>query len=294
MPDSNMYIDRWLTLQFFKPLSHMRLGQKRARLPILMYHSVSNDPEDRPVPYYRVTTTPYRFAEQMQWLSELGCIGVSLEEGLLRMTEGNLTGKRLVAITFDDGFRDFHTAAWPVLQRYGFTATVYLPTGFVRQRRTSFSGRECLTWDEVRELRTHGIRFGSHTVTHPKLHEMASMQIERELTLSKKSLEHELGEEVVSFAYPYAFPQEDRRYKRTITGLLRQSGYRSCVTTVVGQSETFDDPFLLKRLPANSCDDRDLFEAKLAGAYDWLGLAQYAYRLFKMRAGSCHNARALY
>jgi peptidoglycan/xylan/chitin deacetylase (PgdA/CDA1 family) len=142
----------------------------------------------------------------MEWLSELGYSGVSLEEGLMNLSEGNLKGRRLVAITFDDGFRDFHTAAWPVLQRFGFTATMYLPTAFVGHRRATFHGKECLTWPEVRELRAHGIRFGSHTVTHSKLHEMASPQIECELTLSKQSLEHELGEEIASFAYPYAFP----------------------------------------------------------------------------------------
>jgi peptidoglycan/xylan/chitin deacetylase (PgdA/CDA1 family) len=276
-----MRLDRRLTLQLFRPLCRAGLGRREDRLPILMYHSVSDDPEEGVRPYYRVATNPRRFAEHMEWLTELGYSGVSLEDGLLKLSEGKVNGRRPVAITFDDGFRDFHTTAWPVLRRCGFTATMYLPTAFVRQRRTTLRGKECLTWNEVRELRAHGVRFGSHTVTHPKLHEMTSPEIERELTFSKKSLEHELGEEIASFAYPYAFPQEDRSFKRTISRLLRRWGYRSCVTTVVGRSQTVNDPLFLKRLPINSCDDRELFEAKLAGAYDWLGSAQYAYRQIK-------------
>src|SRR5271165_4576293 len=271
-----MRLDRWLTLLLFR----MGVGGLERRLPILMYHSVSDDPETGISPYYRVSISPCRFAEHMEWLSDFGYSGVSLEEGLTP-TEDEIKGKRPVAITFDDGFRDFYTAAWPVLQRFGFTATVYLPTAFVGHYRATLRGKEYLTWDEVRELRAHGIRFGSHTATHPKLHEMASPQIESELSLSKQSLKHELGEEIESFAYPYAFPQEDRRFKRTMITLLRKFGYRNCVTTMVGRSRTVDGQMFLKRLPVNSCDDRELFEAKLTGAYDWLGSAQYAYRKIK-------------
>lgn len=253
----------------------------RPRLPILMYHSVADDLEEGVGPYYKVATSLCRFGQHMEWLSELGYAGVSLEEGLRKLSEGDVNDKPPVAITFDDGFRDFHTAAWPALRRWGFTATMYLPTAFISPHRKTFRGKECLTWEEVRELRAHDIRFGSHTVNHPKLHDMAWPQIADELVVSKKSLEDELVEEIVSFAYPYAFPQEDHRFRRTLTALLRKSGYRNCVTTVVGRSQVVDDPFLLKRLPINSCDDRKLFEAKLAGAYDWLGSAQYAFRQIK-------------
>jgi peptidoglycan/xylan/chitin deacetylase (PgdA/CDA1 family) len=173
---------------------------------------------------------------------------------------------------------------------------VYLPTGFVAQERKSFRGRECLTWDEVRELRRNGIRFGSHTVNHPKLYEMSWSEVESEASVSKERIQQELQEEVTSFAYPYAFPQEDGYFRQRIAGLLRELGYQSCVTTVVGRSQTTDDPFFLKRLPINSCDDRALFEAKLEGAYDWLGTAQYAFRQMKrstkLRRGN-HHARAL-
>ena len=77
-----------------------------------------------------------------------------------------------MAITFDDGFRDFHTQAWPILERHCFTATMFLPTAYISEQRRSFQSKECLTWEEVRELRANGVRFGSHTVNHPMLHDM--------------------------------------------------------------------------------------------------------------------------
>jgi peptidoglycan/xylan/chitin deacetylase (PgdA/CDA1 family) len=259
------------------------LGSADDSFPILMYHSVSNDAEEGVQPYYRLATSPARFAEQMQWLNDSGFQGVSLAEALASNSKPG--ARPAVAITFDDGFRDFHTDAWPVLQRHGFTATMYLPTAFIASTRKSFRGKECLTWSEVRELRAQGAQFGSHTVNHPKLHELSWETIDRELSLSKQTIESELGETIGAFAYPYAFPQEDRRFTKTLADRLQQSGYHNCVTTAVGRNQAGDDRFCLKRLPANSCDDRALFVAKLDGAYDWLGSAQRTVRQLKRLTG---------
>lgn len=275
-----MRFDRGLTLGIFRPLS----GSAARGLPVLMYHSVSNDPEPGVGSYYRVTTSPQRFAEQMDWLSELGFKGVSLEEALAAhgQAEG---GQSLVAITFDDGFRDFHTTAWPILQKHHFTATMYVPTGFIAPDRRTFNNRECLTWDEVRELRRQGARFGSHTVNHPKLYELSWKEIETETAESKWRLEEELGEPVSSFAYPYAFPQENRDFSSRLADILKTCGYQSCVTTVIGRWHPGDDSYSVKRLPANSCDDQALFKAKLNGAYDWMGTPQALVRRMKALTG---------
>jgi peptidoglycan/xylan/chitin deacetylase (PgdA/CDA1 family) len=273
--------DRSISLYLSRPLYRAGRGRSGTCLPILMYHSVSSDPEEGVAPYFRLATSPDRFAEQMQWLSDLGFIGVALEDALATPVSGKVDGRRLVAITFDDGFRDFQVGAWPVLCRHGFTATVYLPTGFIAPQRKLFRGKECLTWDEVRELRQNGIRFGSHTVNHPKLYEMSWKEIESETTISKERIQQELQEEVTSFAYPYAFPQEDRRFTQRFVDLLRKTGFRYCATTVIGRAQASNNPFLLKRLPANSSDDKALFAAKLNGAYDWLGLVQCLFRLLK-------------
>lgn len=250
-------------------------------MPVLMYHSISDDAEAGVNAYYRVATSPARFAEQMQWIADVGCQGVSLEEGMAQLTTGKSTGRPLVAITFDDGFRDFYTAAWPVLQRHQFTATMYLPTALISEQRRSFRGKECLTWSEVRGLRSQGIHFGSHTVNHLKLYDLPWREIENELSQSKQRIEQELGEKVASFAYPYAFPQEDGCFTARLTKLLCRQGYHSCATTLIGCVRNGDDAFQLKRLPANSGDGRALFLAKLAGAYDWMGRLQTTFRRTK-------------
>jgi len=142
-----------------------------------------------------------------------------------------------------------------------------------------------LTWDEVRELRRAGVRFGSHTVSHPKLYELSWQKIENELAESKQQIQKELGEAISSFAYPYAFPQENRAFTQRLKAILRASGYQSCATTVIGSLPCGADPFFVKRLPVNDCDDQALFDAKLAGAYDWMGLPQAVVRRAKSLTG---------
>jgi peptidoglycan/xylan/chitin deacetylase (PgdA/CDA1 family) len=273
-----VHVDRLATVFVAQPL--LRAGVLRARpgIPILMYHSVSDDPEPGVAPYYRLVTGPARFRAQMRWLKDAGYRVTDLATAVERISHGVGADERLAVITFDDGFRDFHTHAWPVLSDFGFTATMFLATACIADVRRSFRNRECLTWSEVRELRAAGARFGSHTVTHPKLHGMAWPDIRRELEDSRAALEHALQERIDTFAYPYAFPREDRAFAARFAETLAATGYTLAVTTVIGRADAGSHRLRLERLPVNEADDRALFTTKLAGAYDWLGVVQRIIR----------------
>ena len=279
--------DRLITLGLFRPCRHALAGPLPARrLPVLMYHGIADDPEPDFSPYYKVCTSPRRFAAHLQWLADHGWRGVTLTDGLAALesnrAEAGGTEKR-VAITFDDGFRDFFTAAFPLLRQHGFSATMYLPTDFIGDERRSFKGRECLTWAEVRELHGAGIEFGSHTVSHPELVRLDWPEIEAELRNSRATLESRLAAPVRAFAYPFAFPQADRTFVAGFRQVLRTTGYATCVTTGIGTVGPGDDALQLCRLPANDCDDDALFAAKLEGAYDWMGRPQRWFKAVKHR-----------
>jgi peptidoglycan/xylan/chitin deacetylase (PgdA/CDA1 family) len=284
-----MRLDRTLSLYLVRPLMKTGVVSAKRTLPILMYHSISDVAESEVSPYYKTSTSPARFEQQMRWLTEAGFRSVDLEEGLRLAQRGIEKQEKIVVITFDDGFRDFYDSAFPVLKKCGHTATMFLPTAFLRDKRQSFKNKECLTWREVRELRTDGIRFGSHTASHPVFYKSSWQEIENELAVSKENLERALGEKITSFAYPYAFPQHDRQFVKKFQELLRQLGYQSCATTVIGRVQTDDDPFCLKRLPINDDDDRTLFLAKLNGAYDWLAHPQSWFKSAHHRLG--HSSR---
>jgi peptidoglycan/xylan/chitin deacetylase (PgdA/CDA1 family) len=207
-----------------------------------------------------------------------------------RRSAGN--GK-LAVLTFDDGFHDFYTTAYPVLRRHDFSATVFLPTTFIGNERNHFKARACMTWNEVRELEKAGIEFGSHTATHPKLYELGFGQILSELETSKKTIEDELGKPVCSFAYPYAFPGADHAFVKKFVELLKTAGYEFGATTKIGRFRQDDDLFTLKRLPVNSCDDPKLFRAKLEGGYDWLERPQAMIKKFKLKVLTTGRNRRL-
>ena len=288
----NLRVDRWLALYCFRPLRRAFSSAARCRVPILMYHSISKDPEPGVASYYRLCTSPTVFRRQMAFLREQGYGTVDLDALSPLPAAANARNDRLVVITFDDGFRDNLTEALPVLEEFGFTATVYVATAYIRDKRCSFKGRDCLIWPEVREMQARGIRFGSHTVNHPVLYELSSQEIANELSNSRAQLEDRLQTHVTAFAYPYAFPKHDPPYAARFKSLLSENGYNSAVTTTIGCAQRGDDALALRRLPVNSADDLALFKTKLDGAYDWVEFPQHIFKTFKhMRRNTAEPRR---
>jgi peptidoglycan/xylan/chitin deacetylase (PgdA/CDA1 family) len=288
----DLRLDRFVTLHLVSPLMRL-VPRERLSIPILMYHSIVNEDESGQHAYYRTTTSPTAFASQMRYLHQSGYNTCSLMQAmdLLGANAGDAarTIAKTVVITFDDGYRDFYHSAFPVLNQFGFTATVFLPTAYIGERTLQFKSRDCLTWSEVRELQKCGISFGSHTVTHPQLRDLSKQNVEKELVDSKKAIEEKTGRAVDSFAYPYAFPQADTTFKKTLGESLRNAGYRSGVCTKAGRAGCTSDPLFMERLPINSFDDTPLFQAKLAGAYDWIGRPQSIVRWAKDRAAKSYG-----
>jgi peptidoglycan/xylan/chitin deacetylase (PgdA/CDA1 family) len=266
--------DRFATLYLVNPLRR-RVPGSEPSIPILMYHSISEQDETDVHAYYRTATSTSMFAQHMQYLRDLEYSAINVAEAVRLLQSRELT-KKYVAVTFDDGYADFYTHAFPALSRHGFTATMFLPTAYIGTSRMQFKGRDCLTWSEVRELRKHGMCFGSHTVTHPQLSTFGNGAVKDEIVNSKQTIEDNLGEPVDSFSYPFAFPENNKPFVRELRNILEDSGYRQGVSTCIGTARQQEDPYFLRRLPMNSLDDAALFSAKLQGGYDWLHRVQYA------------------
>jgi peptidoglycan/xylan/chitin deacetylase (PgdA/CDA1 family) len=279
--------DKVITERVFHPVKGFLGLSNSFAVPILMYHGISNEPESGH-PYFWLNTSPKRFAEQMRFLRDNNYKVIDLSEVVRLMefsgTNGIETGN-FVVLTFDDGLRDFLKHAWPVLADLGFTATVFVSTAFIGNTRRAFKGRECLTWSEIRELRSHGVTFGSHTVSHSTLYRLPWKEVRRELVDSRRRLEEELQAPALCFAYPYAFPREDPGFLLGFRQELADQGYLAAVTTAIGRARRGSDPLCLERLPVNEGDDERLFAAKLAGAYDWLAGAQAIARRTKFYLG---------
>src|SRR5882724_6197086 len=285
-----MRADRFASVYVIGPARRLVAPRSDRRIPILMYHSISKPSGGKVHPYFETNTSPETFELQMKYLHDMGYSTVSPGDVVSHLNSEPMAVNKKVVITFDDGFQDFYTQAFPVLQKYGLNATVYLPTAFIDTGTKLFLGKSCLTWPEVRELHKMGVVFGSHTVTHPTLKFMSETDLEHEVCASKETIEDELGVSIDSFAYPYAFPEHDAAFAHRLRDLLKSAGYNSGVSTVIGSNQTLEERFFLRRLPVNSWDDIKLFRAKLNGDYDWLRTFQYLKKLMKRTTLERHQA----
>lgn len=287
-----MRLDRFLSLHVFGPLMKGANFHKRIRIPILMYHSISDDSENGIHPYYRINTSPKIFAEHMKYLYENEYTVINLSDAVRLIESASnppippspYPPTKYVVLTFDDGYKDFLEQAFPIVKRYGFPAMVFLPTKFIDNKGSGLRGKEHLNWNEVGILHGEGVIFGSHTMTHPQLQYLGRDEIQTEVRKSKEIIEDKVGAAVESFSYPYAFPEQDRAFTASFRTLLMDAGYKTGVSTRIGTVNRREDTFSLKRIPINLEDDIPLFEAKLEGAYDWFYTFQYGVKIIKRRS----------
>jgi len=274
-----MRLDRSASIYGIRPLNLLKnaIIESKQRIPILMYHSISDKNEDHLHPYFRLNTKVDIFKNHMNFLARNSYQVIGLSETINLIKKKNGANQRYVVITFDDGYEDFYHGAYPVLQEFGYNATVYLPTSYIDD---TFNGIKCLKWGQIEELSRGGITFGSHTVTHPRLVLLPGQtEVETELRESKKIIEDNIGIEIRDFSYPFAFPEEYKDFKAMLNSILANLNYQSCVTTIIGTRH--ESPYLLKRIPVNTYDDEVFFKSKLEGAYDWLHTFQYLSKLYK-------------
>src|SRR5215472_1623044 len=244
-------LDRLVSLYLFHPMVRTFGPRSKSCVPILMYHSISDNLFGMSHPYFQINTHPRMFSAQMRWLKRSGYRTLDLGD-VLKGLETKADLRKTIALTFDDGYRDFYTEALPVLKQCGFTATVFLATDRIANTPVRIEGADYLTWSDVRELHAEGIRFGSHTVTHPDIRSLAPEQLEYELGRSKEVLE------------------EHKDYAQYLQDVLCNCGYNHAVSTILGRASAKSNRFRLPRLPVNSLDDQAFLLAKLEGGYDWL------------------------
>jgi len=206
----------------------------------LLYHRVVQVPE--PDDRYSVSLT--RFDRQMQALVRRDWRGGSVGEAADRPEDDPV--ERGFALTFDDGYEDFERLALPVLERCGFTATVFVVTGHVggRAQWDGGMGAPLLGWRSIRELHERGIEFGSHTRTHPHLTRLSSARARDEIRGSREDLEDRIGSAVRWLAYPYGESDSDVRR------LARESGYEDAFGVLPSRPGPFQRPRI-------ECDDGD-------------------------------------
>lgn len=251
----------------------------RSIIPILLYHSVSDDVGYRFRPF---SLRPNDFKAHMDYLSGNGYRVLNMEQFVNQ--RANLPEKTVV-ITFDDGFRDFYDYALPILADYRMPATIYVPTAFVGKTSQwladmSEGSRPIMSWNDLKDAASSGIEIGAHTLTHPQLDVIPLQQAQTEISLSKFVIEENLQHKVNSFAYPYGY------HTSQLIEYVRLLGFTSACAVKNALSHSFDNPFCFARITIMRHFDTDKLADILAAtqiplAKDHEALRTSAWRIIR-------------
>jgi peptidoglycan/xylan/chitin deacetylase (PgdA/CDA1 family) len=213
------------------------------QLLILEYHQIASDGPAALRPW---RLAPEEFEQQMGYLAAIGATVTNVRDWFAGRSPAD---QRCFAITFDDAFADFATAAWRVLSIHGFCAEVFVPTGHVggpaEWNARHGTPAPLMSWAQIRRLAHEGVLFGSHGHAHRALHALDPLDRAAELTTSKRRLEDELGQDVPSIAYPYG------AYNRPVRKAAQEAGYRFGLTVEPGACDRSTACMQLPRLEVN-------------------------------------------
>jgi peptidoglycan/xylan/chitin deacetylase (PgdA/CDA1 family) len=210
-------------------------------LPILMYHEIAGQTETTS----RLAVPPDAWAAQLAYLHADGYKTITAGQLASVLAAGAPLPDRTVVLTFDDGFGDFHSRALPLLDRYGFTATVFVTTGWVQDNGPLPAGRRpgrMLSWSQIAEAAGAGIEVAAHSRLHPQLDQLPAKLLREELRVSKAQLEDKLGGRVAGLAYPFGYSNARVRQAARELG----HDYACAVGNVIADAES--DLFALPRL----------------------------------------------
>lgn len=199
-------------------------------IPVLMYHSVEYE-KDNPV-----RISPKNFKEQMKYLYDNHYTTLTLDELYRYFQNGIEIPEKSVVITFDDGYEDNYTNAYPILKEYGFKAVIFEITNTIDKDLAY------LTSSQLIEMEQNGIDIESHTVSHIKLGELSYDKQLNELKSSKEILEKILNKKVNYIAYPFG------SYNENTLKAVKEAGYTMAFTTNGRWSGKDDGIYTLDRV----------------------------------------------
>jgi peptidoglycan/xylan/chitin deacetylase (PgdA/CDA1 family) len=196
-------------------------------IPVLMYHSIST------ISGNSLGVPVKQFTEEIEWLQRQSYHSISSEDLYQALVNKTQVPEKPILLTFDDGYADNYSAAWPILKQNGFRATFFVVTNSV--------GPGMMTWDQLNDLTRQGNFIGSHTVHHLDLATLSQKQQESELQISKQELENHLGIQETALCFPSG------KYNKITQELMPKFGYKLGFTTKPGRVHLGDDLLELHR-----------------------------------------------
>lgn len=248
---SRLRVKRWTVVLTLAVLVWAALNRSYMT-PILMYHHVDERWQE-----WKLSVSPESFTRQMEFLKAHRYRVLPLAEYIELLKNKKPIPRKSVVITFDDGYDNNFTEAFPVLKKMGFPATIFVQVGAVGKKGY-------MTWDDIMILLENGIDIGSHTVDHGFLPDLSDAEARREIYESKALLENRLQRPITTFSYPGGgFNAAARQH-------VIDAGYVGATATHPGAHKPYpdDDPYALKRIRiSRTSDNLFVFWLQLSGFY---------------------------
>ncbi|GEM_PF-305761 len=206
-------------------------------LPILMYHYISVPPPDADQYRRDLSVTPENFEAHLAWLRSQGYQSITLRELVFHLTAGWPLPEKSVVLTFDDGYRDHYTHAFPLLRKYGYVGTFFLVTRPIDDGDPNY-----LTWEMVQEMHRAGMSMQPHGYRHFDLKGKPTDFLVYEIVGAKEAIEARTGEITRFFCYPSG------SYDRHTINVLESANFWAAVTTIQGRRQSTEKLLELERL----------------------------------------------
>lgn len=205
-------------------------------VPMLMYHHIWLNPRPKDPLWASLSVTPDQLDSQFNYLSTHNYHPVTLTE-LFDSFEGKFSlPQNPIILSFDDGYKNFYTDAFPLLKKYNFVAEEFVITSV-----TTYPAY--LTWDQISELDKSGlVEIGAHTQHHPDLTAVPSKMLTSEVFGCKSDIESHLHKTVNFFAYPYG------SYNDNVIKAVKDAGFRGATSTIYGSNQSSAKSYLLPRI----------------------------------------------
>jgi peptidoglycan/xylan/chitin deacetylase (PgdA/CDA1 family) len=221
-------------------------------VPVLCYHHFAEQCDSS------LCTPTSVFEQQMKILKEGGYSVISTADLSEFLAFRRAIPSKAVVINLDDGYRSTYDLAYPILKKYGFTATFFIYTAFIG------ASKNALTWDQLKAMKADGFEVGSHSVTHADLSKKMAGETEneylarvrQELLLSKQILDDKMNQNTQYIAFPYG------EFNPAVLKLCEETGYRVGFSVKAGGNPFFSEPLTLKRNQILK-KDMESFSAKL-------------------------------
>ena len=206
------------------------------KIPILMYHYIEFVQDRRDTIRQSLDILPPVFDDQIKTLQDAGYTFITPHD-LSDIMDGKMeTPAKPIILSFDDGYRDFYTDAFPILKKYHAKGVAYVVPGFLDTPNYLF------TW-QLDEIDRNGlVEIGAHTVHHASLKGMNLDRATQEVINSKTMLEHELQHPITAFAYPYG------SFDLQAITIVKNAGFATAVSTIPGIEEDANNRFFIYRI----------------------------------------------